>query len=87
MVYNHLHTVHAIACCNAAETAMGADVSHEPSTPREGHHVASRPGRVGTTGLRTHHRGVDIVVPVSVIDRDGNEVVHADITTWVTPAG
>jgi hypothetical protein len=31
--------------------------------------------------------GVDVVVPVSVIDRDGNEVVHADITTWVTPAG
>jgi len=22
-VYNHLHTVHAIACCNAAEVAMG----------------------------------------------------------------
>jgi Domain of unknown function (DUF4442) len=31
--------------------------------------------------------GVDVVVPVSVIDRDGNDVVHADITTWVTPAG
>jgi hypothetical protein len=28
-----------------------------------------------------------VVVPVSVTDRDGNEVVHADITTWVTPAG
>jgi hypothetical protein len=24
--------------------------------------------------------------PVSVTDRDGMEVVHADITTWVTPA-
>jgi Domain of unknown function (DUF4442) len=31
--------------------------------------------------------GVEVVVPVSVTDRDGNEVVHADITTWVTPAG
>jgi hypothetical protein len=31
--------------------------------------------------------GVDIVVLVSVIDRDGNEVMRADITTWVTPAG
>jgi hypothetical protein len=30
--------------------------------------------------------GVDLVVPVST-DRSGNEVVHADITTWVTPAG
>ncbi len=31
--------------------------------------------------------GADVVVPVSVIDRDSTEVVHADITTWVTPAG
>jgi hypothetical protein len=30
--------------------------------------------------------GVDVVVPVSVIDRAGTEVVHADITCWVTPA-
>jgi hypothetical protein len=31
--------------------------------------------------------GVDVVVPVSVTDRNGIEVVHADITTWVTPVG
>jgi cytochrome oxidase Cu insertion factor (SCO1/SenC/PrrC family) len=31
--------------------------------------------------------GVDVVVPVSVTDRNGTEVVHADITTWVTRAG
>ena len=30
--------------------------------------------------------GAEIVVPVSVTDRRGTEVVHADITTWVTPA-
>jgi hypothetical protein len=30
--------------------------------------------------------GVDLVVPVRVTDRAGTEVVHADITTWVTPA-
>jgi hypothetical protein len=30
--------------------------------------------------------GGDVVVPVSVIDRAGTEVVHADITCWVTPA-
>jgi hypothetical protein len=29
---------------------------------------------------------VDLVVPVTVTDRSGTEVVHADITTWVTPA-
>ena len=51
-----------------------------------------------TTSLRAQARleppdfssiteGIDLVVPVSVVDRDGTEVVHADITTWVTPAG
>ena len=29
--------------------------------------------------------GVDLVVPVTVTGRKGIEVVHADITTWVTP--
>jgi hypothetical protein len=29
--------------------------------------------------------GTDLVVPVTVTDRSGTEVVHADITTWVTP--
>lgn len=28
--------------------------------------------------------GTEVVVPVSVTDRDGCEVVRADITTWVT---
>ena len=31
--------------------------------------------------------GLDLVVPVSITDRSGKEVVHADITTWVTPVG
>ena len=50
-----------------------------------------------TTSLRARARldppdftamseGTELVVPVSVIDRAGTEVVHADITTWVTPA-
>ena len=30
--------------------------------------------------------GVDLIVPVTVTDRGGTEVVRADITTWVTPA-
>lgn len=29
--------------------------------------------------------GFELVVPVTVTDRHGTEVVHADITTWVTP--
>jgi hypothetical protein len=30
--------------------------------------------------------GVEVVIPVSVTDKMGTEVVHADITCWVTPA-
>ena len=29
--------------------------------------------------------GFELVVPVTVTDRGGTEVVHAEITTWVTP--
>jgi Domain of unknown function (DUF4442) len=31
--------------------------------------------------------GFGLVVPVAVTDRSGTEVVHADITTWVTRVG
>jgi hypothetical protein len=48
-----------------------------------------------TTALRAQARlqppdfgsitdGAEIVVPVSVVDKSGVEVVHADITCWVT---
>jgi hypothetical protein len=50
-----------------------------------------------TTSLRAQARldppdfaaitdGVELVIPVSVNDKVGTEVVHADITCWVTPA-
>lgn len=99
-VYNHLHTVHAIASCNAAEVAMGmAMEATVPSTHRwipkamTVQYLAK-----ATTSLRARAEftppdfgavaeGVELVVPVSITDRAGNEVVHADITTWVTPAG
>jgi acyl-coenzyme A thioesterase PaaI-like protein len=100
MVYNHLNTVHAIASCNAAEVAMG--MLMEATVPRS-HRWIPKAMTVqylgkATTSLHACARldppdfahitdGVDIVVPVSVTDRSGNEVVHADITTWVTPAG
>jgi len=29
--------------------------------------------------------GRNLIVPVAVYDKSGLEVVHADITTWVTP--
>jgi hypothetical protein len=36
--------------------------------------------------FETLTKGTDVVVSVSVVDTSGEEVVHADITTWVTPA-
>ena len=98
-VYNHLHTVHAIASCNAAEVAMG--LLMEATVPRS-HRWIPKAMTVqylakATTSLRATARldppnftaiteGAEVVVPVAVTDRDGVEVVHADITTWVTPA-
>jgi acyl-coenzyme A thioesterase PaaI-like protein len=99
-VYNHLHTVHAIASCNAAEIAMG--MLMEATVPTS-HRWIPKSMNVqylekATTSLRAQARlepvpdfgaiteGADVVVPVSVVDTSGVEVVHADITTWVTPA-
>jgi acyl-coenzyme A thioesterase PaaI-like protein len=96
-VYNHLHTVHAIASCNAAELAMG--MLMEATVPTSHRWIPKAMNvqylQKATTSLRATARieppdftgiteGVDVVVPVSVTDRDGVEVVHADITTWVT---
>lgn len=98
-VHNHLHTVHAIASCNAAEMAMG--MLMEATVPPS-HRWIPKAMTVqylakATTSLHAQARldppdfsqiseGVEVVVPVRVTDRDGTEVVHADITTWVTPA-
>jgi acyl-coenzyme A thioesterase PaaI-like protein len=99
LVHNHLKTVHAIASCNAAEMAMG--MLMEATVPTT-HRWIPKAMTVqylqkATTSLRatasidapdfaTITDGVEIVVPVGVTDRDGVEVVHADITCWVTPA-
>lgn len=98
-VYNHLHTVHAIASCNAAEIAMG--MLMEATVPTSHRWIPKamsvRYLEKATTSLRaqaqldapdftTITEGVDVVVPVSVLDKAGTEVVHADITCWVTPA-
>lgn len=99
LIHNHLHTVHAIASCNAAEMAMGMLMEATvPTTHRwipKGMNVSYL--EKATTSLRATARltppdfasiteGTEIVVAVSVTDRHGVEVVHADITTWVTPA-
>jgi acyl-coenzyme A thioesterase PaaI-like protein len=98
-VHNHLKTVHAIASCNAAEMAMGMLMEVTvPTTHRwipKGMTVSYL--QKATTSLRATAKidppdflviteGMDVVVPVSVVDRFGAEVVHAEITTWVTPA-
>jgi acyl-coenzyme A thioesterase PaaI-like protein len=96
-VHNHLSTVHAIASCNAAEMAMG--MLMEATVPTT-HRWIPKAMNVqylakATTSLRATARidrpdfaaiteGAEVVVPVSVTDRAGIEVVHADITCWVT---
>ena len=98
-VHNHLHTVHAIASCNAAEIAMG--MLMEATVPTT-HRWIPKAMSVqyldkATTSLRAQARldppdfdaitdGAEVTVPVSVVDRAGTEVVHAEITCWVTPA-
>jgi acyl-coenzyme A thioesterase PaaI-like protein len=96
-VYNHLHTVHAIASCNAAEVAMG--MAMEATVPTT-HRWIPKAMTVqylakATSSLRAVAEfdvpdfgaitdGTEITVPVRITDRGGVEVVHADITTWVT---
>ena len=97
-VYNHLHTVHAIASCNAAEVAMGMLMEATvPSTHRWiPKAMTVQYLQKATTSLRAQASleppdfssiadGTELVVPVSVWDGAGTEVVHAEITTWVTP--
>ena len=98
-VHNHLATVHAIASCNAAEIAMGMLMEATvPTSHRwipKGMNVQYH--QKATTSLRARARldppdfasitdGTEVVVPVSIVDKSGTEVVHADITCWVTPA-
>lgn len=99
LVHNHLKTVHAIASCNAAEMAMG--MLMEATVPTSHRWIPKAMNvqylQKATTSLCATARvevpdferitdGVELVVPVNVTDREGVEVVHADITTWVTPA-
>jgi len=97
LTYNHLRTVHAIAMCNAAEMAMG--MLMEATVPAT-HRWIPKAMTVqylhqATTSLRACARldppdfdaigdGAELIVPVSVYDRHGTEVLRADITTWVT---
>ncbi|GAB08410.1 hypothetical protein GOARA_011_00260 [Gordonia araii NBRC 100433] len=99
-VHNHLGTFHAIAACNLAETAMGMLMeATTPTThrwiPKEMHtqYLAKAKTRLTAEARLAEPinwdsltEGRDVVVNIAVRDTNGDEVVHCDITTWVTPA-
>lgn len=99
-IRNHLGTFHAIAACNLAEVAMGMLAEATvPTThrwiPKEMHVRYSAKATTSLTAVAQLPElpdfdelddSVDLVVPVSITDRQGNEVVHADITVWITRA-
>lgn len=95
-VHNHIGTFHAIAACNLAEFAMGMLAEATvPPTHRwipKGMTVAYL--AKATSGLRASaelpaipefgDEPFELTVPVSIRDAVDKEVVHADITIWVT---
>jgi acyl-coenzyme A thioesterase PaaI-like protein len=98
-VHNHLGTFHAIAACNLAEVAMG--MLSEATVPNSHRWIPKSMKvdylAKAETGLRAVARletlpdfaaiesGTELLVPISIFDRGGKEVVHAEITTWVSP--
>ncbi len=97
---NHIGTFHAIAACNLAEVAMGmlAEAS-VPTTHRwipkamQARYLAKTSGGLTATAtvdplpdFATITSGVEVVVPVSLVDAAGVESVHCDITIWISPA-
>lgn len=99
-IRNHLGTFHAIAACNLAEVAMG--MLAEATVPTSHRWIPKSMTvqylTKATTSLRavaeldevpdfgTITDGIEIVVPVAIRDTAGIEVVHADITIWVSAA-
>ncbi|ROZ89434.1 hotdog fold domain-containing protein [Gordonia sp. OPL2] len=98
-VHNHLGTFHAIAACNLAEAAMGMLMeATTPSThrwiPKAMHtqyltkattRLTAEAELVAAVDFADITEGTDVVVGVRILDTTGTEVVHCDITTWVTP--
>lgn len=95
---NHLGTQHAIACCNLVEMTMGCVVEasipeHLRWIPRGMNvkYLAKATGKLtatsevdaDTTFTLDRYPG-SIVIPVSVKDRAGKEVVTADIELYVS---
>jgi len=92
-VQNHIGTVHAIACCNACEMAMGmlaeATIPDSLRWLPKGMTVAYRKiarGELRAVASLDPARFVEgeVIVPVDVLDASGEVVVHADIVLHVT---
>lgn len=97
-VQNHIGTFHAIAACNLAEVAMGmlaeatVPASHRwiPKAMTASYLAKTKGGLTATALLEPlpdFHAitsGVEVVVPVSLVDASGVETVHCDITIWVS---
>ena len=97
---NHIGTFHAIAACNLAEVAMGmlAEAS-VPTTHRwipkamDARYLAKTTGGLTATAVldplpdfAAITSGVEVVVPVSLVDAAGVMSVRCAITIWITPA-
>lgn len=94
-VENHIGTVHALAMGNLCELAAG--VLMEATTPHDMRwipkgmqidYLAKAPTDISAEARIEAVRWTeaqDVIVPVSVTDTDGNEVVRADITMYVSP--
>lgn len=95
MVYNHLHTVHAIAACNAAEVAMGMlmEATVPPSHRWIPKAMTVQYLEKATTSLHARAQlgppdftqitdDVELVVPVTVTDRSGKR-----LCTPISPPG
>ncbi|SDE31770.1 hotdog fold domain-containing protein [Rhodococcus tukisamuensis] len=99
-VHNHIGTFHAIAACNLAEAAMGmlaeatVPTTHRwiPKAMNTRYLAKAESGLRAVASLSALPRfeeitsGAELTVPVSIYDKSGTEVVHADITVWLTPA-
>jgi len=95
MVTNHLGTIHVIAIANLCELAAGtlmegALISSMRWIPKGMNiqYIAKANSSLRATAtMPLIQEGVihDAIVPVSVIDEDGIEVVRADIIMYLTP--
>jgi acyl-coenzyme A thioesterase PaaI-like protein len=92
-VQNHIGTVHAIACCNACEMAMGmlaeATIPDRLRWLPKGMTVqylkkATGELRAVASLAPDGFAEGEVVVPVDVVDARGEIVVHADIVLHVT---